>query len=59
MTARELLVLIASKLPGEWQATITPSHMLLYKESGAKYPDMEVAWPVAPGLPPAANRRDV
>lgn len=29
MTARELLILVASSLPGEWQASITPSHMLL------------------------------
>jgi len=47
MTARELLVLIACSLPGEWQATITPSHMLLYKEVSAVYPKMEVVWPVA------------
>ncbi len=49
MTARELLVLVASRLPGRWQATITPSHMLLYKEQGATYPEMEVAWPTDGG----------
>jgi hypothetical protein len=48
MTARELLILIAKSLPGQWQATITPSHMLLYKEHGAEYPEMKVVWPPAP-----------
>lgn len=45
MLARDLLRLVASKLPGEWQATITPSHMLLYKEVGGVYPYMDVLWP--------------
>jgi hypothetical protein len=45
MTARELLVLVARSLPEGWQATITPSHMLLYKEKEAVYPEMEIVWP--------------
>ncbi len=52
MTARELLILVGSQLPGEWQATITPSHMLLYLEQGVRYPGMEVVWPRDPSIPP-------
>ena len=46
MTARDLLSLVAQALPHGWQATITPSHMLLYKEVNEVYPYMEIIWPV-------------
>lgn len=46
MTAEELLVLVARNLPGNWQATIIPSHMLLFMEKNKIYPDMRVVWPV-------------
>lgn len=45
MLASELLLLVAKNLPGIWQATITASHMLLYKEQNQVYPIMEVIWP--------------
>lgn len=45
MTARELLYIVASNLGEAWQATITPSHMLLYKERGEMYPLAEVICP--------------
>lgn len=45
MSARDLLRLVASTLGHAWQATITPSHMLLYNEQKMEYPFMEVIWP--------------
>lgn len=47
MTAWELLYRVASRLGPGWQATITPSHMLLYKERGQSYPLGEIIWPTS------------
>lgn len=46
MTAKELLALAASSLPSGWQATVFPSHMILYKES-RPYIYGRVIWPVS------------
>jgi len=43
MSARALLRCIASQLPG-WQATVFPSHMILYRER-RPYERGEVVWP--------------
>jgi hypothetical protein len=44
MPARELLKLIAKRLPG-WQATTFPGHMILYKEHRA-YNHGNKIWPL-------------
>jgi Eco29kI restriction endonuclease len=43
MTAEELLRTVAQALPG-WQATVFPSHLILYKES-REYTHGQVIWP--------------
>ena len=43
MAAKELLKLIAKKLPG-WQATAFPGHMILYKEK-ISYKHGNTIWP--------------
>jgi hypothetical protein len=45
MSAEDLLRAIAQALPG-WQATASPSHMILYKES-RRYTYGDVIWPTA------------
>jgi hypothetical protein len=45
MTAKQLLLLIARSLPKGWQATVTPSHMLLYREK-KEYQQGEIIWPL-------------
>ena len=44
MTARDLLSLVARKLPG-WQATAFPGHLILYKEHRS-YNHGEAIWPL-------------
>lgn len=46
MAAQDLVMLAAESLGNNWQATITPSHMLLYMEEHMKYPQMKVIWPL-------------
>lgn len=43
MSARDLLKLVATKLPG-WQATLFPGHMVLYKEDRT-YQHGKTIWP--------------
>lgn len=47
MTARELLLLVASNLSG-WQATVFPGHMILYKEEKKEYAHGRIIWPIWP-----------
>lgn len=44
MPARDLLRTIAQNLAG-WQATVFPSHMILYKEARKSYTHGRVIWP--------------
>lgn len=44
MLARELLKLVAKKLPG-WQATVFPGHMILYREN-RPYEHGDTIWPL-------------
>lgn len=45
MTVQEVLMLVAQALGSDWQLTRTPSHFLLYRESGVSYPRATVLWP--------------
>jgi len=47
MSVRSLLFLAVQSLPvpDEWQLTLLPSHILLYRERGEVYPRMKVLWP--------------
>jgi hypothetical protein len=47
MSAAALLTLVAQSLPPGWQATVFPSHMILYKRVRA-YQYGTVAWPAQP-----------
>ncbi|MBN1459034.1 MAG: hypothetical protein JXA57_05825 [Armatimonadetes bacterium] len=49
LTVRELLVAAVRALPhpDEWQLTLLPSHILLYRERNAVYPRGVRLWPVA------------
>ncbi len=47
MSVRCLLVLAVQSLPkpDEWQLTLLPSHILLYREKDEVYPRMQLLWP--------------
>lgn len=49
MSVRSLLLLAVQALPApnEWQLTLLPSHILLYRERGETYPRMQSLWPQA------------
>lgn len=51
MTACELIILIASHLKGDWQATALPGRLLLYPELDKSYPGATVLWPTSQELP--------
>jgi Uri superfamily endonuclease len=44
-TAAELVRLVASRLPGAWQATVLPGRLLLYRER-ATYVHGRILWPI-------------
>ena len=48
MSVRSLLLLAVQSLPvpDEWQLTLLPSHILLYRERAEVYPRMRVLWPL-------------
>jgi hypothetical protein len=48
MTVKDLVCLAIQALPhpSEWQVTILPSHLLVYKETNEVYPRMKVIWPI-------------
>lgn len=47
MSVQELICLAVQALPNpsEWQVTLLPSHLLIYKEVNELYPRMHVIWP--------------
>jgi hypothetical protein len=47
MSVRSLLLLAIQSLPkpSEWQLTLLPSHILLYRERDEAYPRMQLLWP--------------
>ncbi len=47
MSVISLLLLAVQSLPAphEWQLTLLPSHILLYRERGEVYPRMQLLWP--------------
>ena len=47
MSVRNLLLLAVQSLPApdEWQLTLLPSHLLLYREKDEIYPRMQLLWP--------------
>lgn len=49
MSAKDLLLLAVAALPSPeaWQLSQLPSHLLLYRETGATYPRMTRLWPTA------------
>jgi len=48
MRVKDLICLAVQALPcpSEWQVTILPSHLLVYKEVNEVYPRMKVIWPL-------------
>jgi hypothetical protein len=48
MSVRSLLLIAVQSLPApnEWQLTLLPSHILLYRERGEVYPRMQLLWPL-------------
>jgi hypothetical protein len=47
MSVKDLVCLAVQALPcpSEWQVTLLPSHLLVYKETHEIYPRMTVIWP--------------
>lgn len=46
-TAAELLQLIASQIGTDWQVTVLPNRIILYKESENRYPSATILWPTS------------